>query len=116
MMEDDAKATVQLQSGPRRQTGVVAASAFYGLFRPSKCERRVYLRAEGVQEDPVGPYAQLLRELGLRHERAHLTTFDKFLDLGRGPRWLRRLRTQWAVRRRTPVIYQGALRAKTTIN
>ena len=48
------------------------ASAFYEYERPSRCGLRVRLRAVGEQEAPPGPFQDVLRRLGERHERQHL--------------------------------------------
>ncbi|MEE8121458.1 MAG: PD-(D/E)XK nuclease family protein, partial [Anaerolineales bacterium] len=54
--------------------------------------------------------------LGERHERAHLATFSTVLDLSAETREERERRTQEAVTGGSPVIYQAALRATTTID
>src|SRR4051812_9005485 len=93
----------------------LTATAFYSYYRPSACELRVYLREQGLPETDPSPYERVLRRLGARHEAEHLRTLGGALDLGRGPQWLRELRTRRAIARREPVIYQGRLRARTTI-
>ena len=55
----------------------------YSLHNPSRCERRVYLRHQGDLEEPPGPYEQVLRVLGDRHEKSHLGTFPKVVDLSK---------------------------------
>ncbi|MEK6251651.1 MAG: TM0106 family RecB-like putative nuclease [Actinomycetota bacterium] len=96
---------------PRR----VVATDFFGYFRPSECELRVWLRAAGVEESPPGPFAKLLMRLGQEHEERHLKAFPVHLDLGGGSIAERALSTREAVARGEPVIYQGALRAQTQL-
>src|SRR3954468_11839394 len=92
----------------------LTASSFYGYYRPSACELRVWLRAQGKPEKDPSPYELVLRRLGLRHEAEHLKTLGDVLDLGARPRRLRKFRSrlrEWrtrrAIARGVPVIYQG---------
>jgi len=50
----------------------LVATDFFGLLRPSECDLRVWLRAQGEKEAPPGTFAQLLMSLGEEHERRHL--------------------------------------------
>ncbi|MGA2615207.1 MAG: TM0106 family RecB-like putative nuclease [Spirochaetia bacterium] len=89
----------------------LSASVFYGLHRPSTCEKRVFLLAH---EQPEGQPSELelaMRELGERHEKEHLSTFPQVRNLGDGSLSDRAQRTREAVESRTPVIYQGVLRS-----
>lgn len=94
----------------------LVASDFYSYYRPSKCELRIYLRHHGEEEGPPSPYDEALRRLGERHEKAHLDTFPKFVDLRSGTREEREQRTREEVIKKSPVIYQSFLNAATTIN
>lgn len=94
----------------------LTASDFYSYFRPSECDLRVYLRHKGEPEEAPGPYEEVLLRLAQRHERAHLATFPEVLDLSLAPWQEREARTVDAARKGAPVIYQGALRAATTLN
>jgi len=94
----------------------LVASDFHSFYRPSKCELRVYLRHNGEKEDPPSPYDDVLRRLGERHERAHLNTFPKLVDLSSGTREEREQRTREEVTKKAPVIYQSSLKATTTLN
>lgn len=99
-----------LTRGPRQ----LRASEVYGLYRPSLCELRVWLRRSGEREAAPGPYDQVLRRLGERHERAHLRTLEaaaKVVDLSGVAPEERELRTREAVRAGAPVVYQSALSA-----
>ncbi len=75
----------------------VTATDFYTYHRPSQCDLRIYLRHRGEEEAPPGPYEEVLRRLGERHERAHLATFSTVLDLSAETREERERRTQEAV-------------------
>ncbi len=89
----------------------LSASGFSGLYRPSPCEKRVFLLAH---EEPAGEPSELelaLRELGERHEKEHLSTFPEHRNLAQGSLADRAQRTLEAVRDRAAVIYQGVLRA-----
>lgn len=93
----------------------LTASDFYPRYRPSPCELRVYLRHSGEDEAPRGPYYDVLRRLGLRHEQTHLESFPAAVDLSGGPEEERLERTRAEVDAGSPVIYQGVLRAYATL-
>src|SRR5713226_4837441 len=95
---------------------VLTASDFYTYHQPSKCDLRVYLRHRGEQEAPPGPYDEVIRHLGQLHEKAHLATFPKVLDLSSGTREERIQRTKEAVGSGTPVIYQSVLKVTMELN
>lgn len=89
----------------------ISASSHYSLYRPSLCERRVYLAARGVRQPPASDFDVLLKDLGDRHEKEHLASFPQYKDLSDGNLADRVRRTKDAVAQGVPVIYQGALRA-----
>jgi predicted RecB family nuclease len=91
------------------------ATDFFSLYRPSECDLRVWLRAQGIEEAPPGPYSEVLMKLGIEHERRHLTRFPTHVDLGRMPISERAGRTRELVAENERVIYQGALRAETEL-
>ena len=93
----------------------LVASDFFSLLRPSECGLRVWLRAHEEPEAPPGPYAEVLMNLGLEHERRHLARFPGHLDLGRMPIAERAERTREALERGERVVYQGALRTETRL-
>lgn len=62
------------------------ASDFYGYLRPSRCGLRVWLREQGVEEDPPGVFREMLMRVGIEHERRHLERFPRHLDIGKLPR------------------------------
>lgn len=90
---------------------ILSASDFYTLYRPTKCERRVYLRAHKEPESEPSEFDKLLEELGRRHESNHLSSFDKFEDLREGSLEQRAKRTRQAVDNGAEVIYQGVLQS-----
>jgi hypothetical protein len=53
----------------------------YDYYRPSKCRLRVYLRHHDVEEAPPGPFQEVLRRLGERHDKNHLATLSGIVDL-----------------------------------
>lgn len=91
------------------------ATDYFSLYRPSECDLRVWLRAQGAEEAPPGPYSEVLMKLGTEHERRHLARFPNHLDLGRLPIAERAERTRELVAENEHVIYQGALRAETEL-
>lgn len=93
----------------------LVATDFFALYRPSACGLRVWLRQQGEEDAPPGPYAEVLMRLGEEHERRHLARFPSHLDLGSLPIETRTQRTSEAVRAGDSVIYQGALCAETTL-
>ncbi len=93
----------------------LTATDFFPYYRPSQCDLRVWLRAQGEPEAEPGPYASVLMRLGAEHERRHLARFDSPLDLGEGTIEERAERTREAVAAGAAVIYQGVMRAETTI-
>ena len=89
----------------------LSASSFYGLYRPSTCEKRVFLLAAAEPGGEPSELDQVMRDLGERHEKEHLATFPAARNLAEGSLADRAQRTREAVQNRAPVIYQGVLRA-----
>jgi predicted RecB family nuclease len=51
------------------------ATDVYDYYKPSECARRVALKARGAPQQEIDtPFLKLLRNLGDRHEKAHLAT------------------------------------------
>lgn len=94
----------------------LTASDIYSYYRPSICRLRCYYRHKGLAEGEPSPYEQIILRLGQRHEKAHLATLGAYADLSEGPIEQRQQRTMDEVKKGTPVIYQGVLTAKVTIN
>ncbi len=103
------------QQAPEREPRLFA-SGFYGYLRPSRCGLRLWLREQGVAEDPPSPYAEMLIGLGLEHERRHLARFPDALDIGALPRERQREATIAAVAAGERVIYQARMHATATID
>ena len=88
-----------------------SASSHYSLYRPTLCERRVYLMAHGARQPPASDFDVLLKDLGDRHEKEHLASFPRYKDLSDGNLADRARRTKDAIAQGVAVIYQGVLRA-----
>jgi len=86
----------------------LVASDIITLHRPAPCELRVYLRHNGAPEAAPGPFDEVLRRLGIRHEEQHLKTLGAYVDLSRIPEQGRIKETQEAIASNAPVIYQPA--------
>ena len=94
------------------QPMILNASNIYDLYRPSACELRVFLRhADQPQAEP-GPFELLLRELGQRHERDHLTTLGPCEDVSEGNFGERQAKTRRLVGAGAAAIYQPVLMAR----
>ncbi len=93
----------------------VSASDFYARYRPSACGLRVYLREHGEAAAEPGPYEEVLRLLGDRHERAHLATFENVVDVSQGDEHRRLDQTRVHMTNRAPVMYQAAFLAELVI-
>jgi hypothetical protein len=50
----------------------LTASDIFGLYRPTECPLRVYLRQQGVKESEPSAFERILETLGERHELEHL--------------------------------------------
>jgi predicted RecB family nuclease len=88
----------------------LAASDFYGYYRPSECGLRIWLREKGVEEAPPSPYSEVLMRLGREHEERHLARFPNAIDLSDGSLEGRAERTLQAITDGERVIYQGVFR------
>jgi len=90
----------------------IKPSYFYNLYRPSKCDLRLYLQQKGIEPAPPSAFEQVLFRLGQRHEKNHLCTFTEFTDLTGEPSE----RTLDEIRKASPVIYQGELRDQVSVD
>ena len=90
----------------------LSASDIYSLYRPQKCERRIFLRKHNIPEAEAGDFEKLIIELGQRHEAEHLASFPKYADLSQGSLDERIEKTREAIDSNADVIYQGVLTAK----
>ena len=91
------------------------ASVFYGLYRPSECDLRPYLRARGVEEGKPSPYDEVIIELGRWHEERVLGEIGPLVDLRAGTEDERIKRTIQAVQDGVPVLYQPFFRADAQV-
>lgn len=102
---------------PPRDTPVrISASAFYRLYSPSTCERRVYLDAVGVPRGPKNPYDEVLEALGRRHEANHLATLGPYLNLSTATADQRIQKTLDAICAGENVIYQPRFVVETDLS
>lgn len=93
----------------------LTASDFISYYRPSPCELRVLLRHRGEPEAKPGPFDEVLRRLGQRHETQHLQTLGPYVDLSSRPFEERLAMTREEVAQRSPVLYQPAFMIKTAL-
>ena len=93
----------------------LTASDFNLYHQPSRCELRLFLRSRGTEESPPGPFQEVLRSLGERHERLHLERFEEVVDLSSGTIEERVRRTRQEVENRVPAIYQPVLRGEANL-
>jgi predicted RecB family nuclease len=83
-------------------------SDFFSYHRPSRCDLRVFLRHRQEPEEGPTPFDEVMRRLGLRHEKNHLATLGAFTDVRDASLQEQVRKTADAIARRVPVIYQGA--------
>jgi predicted RecB family nuclease len=84
----------------------LSGSDFYRAYRPSECDLRVYLHEKGIKAADPGPYEEVIRRLGIWHERTHLATFPDVVDLSQGLPVERQANTLKALQAGASVIYQ----------
>ena len=93
----------------------LTATHYYNYHRPSLCELRVHLNEQGLERAPLGPYEEVLRILGERHESNHLSTFPDVLDLTSGPLEERVERSREAIHDKLPVIYHPLFKTEADL-
>jgi predicted RecB family nuclease len=92
-------------------------SDIYTHYRPSKCDLRTYLQAQGLVSAVASPYAEVLKRLGQRHERKHLESFSEVENLSEVHDTDELLeKTRAGVAGGLPIIYQPLLRATLRIS
>jgi predicted RecB family nuclease len=96
-----------------KQSMKIPASWFRVLHYPHRCEKRLRFHAQNIPADPLGPFDELLVELGRKHERKHLATFPEFLDLSIGGK--RDEQTGEELQQRRAVLYQPLFQATVEI-
>jgi len=95
---------------------ILTATDLYTYLRPSKCDLRIYLKHRGEEEAPPGPYEEVLRKLGIKHEQSHLKTFPSYVDLSSGTIDQREHQTKESVAQGALVLYQPVLRARMVLD
>src|SRR5258708_1222444 len=80
-------------------------------YRPTQCGLRVFLRAKGTEEAKPSPYEEVLRRLGIIHERKHLETLGPYLDLSGESQENALWKTSRAVNEGSVLVYQSAFLA-----
>jgi predicted RecB family nuclease len=93
----------------------MTASDFVSYHRPTRCDLRVYLRNRGEHEAERGPYDEVLRRLGLRHEMEHLATLGEFTDLSTPSLHEQVQETAEAIAKKVPILYQPAFSANAVL-
>lgn len=93
----------------------LSPSGLYNLMRPSRCDLREWLRSHDYAEEPHGAFTEILFGMGIDHERRHLQRFPGAIDIAELPASGRREATREQLDRGERVIYQGVLRAVTTL-
>jgi predicted RecB family nuclease len=97
----------------------IRASDVYDYYHPSRCARRVALRARAEPETTSdSPFDKLLQDLGLRHERAHLAALSGVVDLSilRDNPIARERRTLAAIGECVTAIYQPLFRTQVSLD
>ena len=86
----------------------LTASDFVTIARPSRCDLRVFLRHRGEVEAAPGPYDEVMRRLGVRHEKDHLATLGTFADVSDASFHEQVKKTADAIANKVPILYQAA--------
>jgi predicted RecB family nuclease len=93
----------------------MTASDFVSYHRPSRCDLRVFLRHHREEEVAPGPYDEVLRRLGLRHEKNHLATLGAFADVSDASLHEQVKKTADAIAKKVPILYQAAFLANALL-
>jgi predicted RecB family nuclease len=93
----------------------LTASDIYAYYQPAECALRIYLRYRREPETKPGPYEEVLRKLGERHEKAYLASLGEVEDLSRVDFDKAVGETRDFIRKGASVIYQPAFRVETTV-
>ncbi len=92
-----------------------SATDLYGLFQPSQCDLRTWLRWQRVAESEPSDYDKILLEMGQLHELEYLQSLGAYCHLGDGSLQERSVRTLEAIRRGESVLYQPTFESRVTI-
>src|ERR1700709_265837 len=93
----------------------LSSGDIYRACRPTRSDLRLYLFIKGAPAAEPGAFEEVIRRLGERHEKAHLTTLQDVTDLSDGTFDERRKRTREAIAAGALVIYQPVLSAAVTL-
>lgn len=93
----------------------IAASAWYELYSPEKCAKRVRLIAAGEQGAEAGPYERVLEELGRRHELDYLATLEPAFRIEGHTDEERQAATLKAIQASAQVIYQPFFKTQLSV-
>ncbi len=93
----------------------MTASDFVSYHRPTRCDLRVFLRHHREEEVSPGPYDEVLRRLGLRHEKNHLATLGAFADVSDDSLHEQVKKTADAIAKKVPILYQAAFLANAVL-
>lgn len=94
----------------------ITGQDFHTRFAPSKCDLRVYLRAQGVPEAQPCEFEQVLFRLGRRYEENYVSKFPQILDLRSIPADGRAAATAARIAEGVTVLYQPRLQCSTTLD
>jgi predicted RecB family nuclease len=86
----------------------LTASDFVSYHRPTRCDLRVFLRHRREEEAAPGPYDEVLRRLGLKHEKDHLATLGATADMTDASFQEQVRKTADAIAKKVPILYQAA--------
>jgi predicted RecB family nuclease len=93
----------------------LTASDFISYHRPTRCDLRVFLRQRREEEAAPGPYDEVLRRLGVAHEKDHLATLGEFTDLSTPSLHEQAKETAEAIAKKVPILYQPAFVANAVL-
>lgn len=83
-------------------------SDIVSCHRPTRCDLRVFLRQRGEAEAAPGPYDEVMRRLGIQHEKDHLATLGTFTDVRDASFHEQVKKTADAIAKKVPILYQAA--------
>ena len=115
MSVDNPTSAMPGKPEPEGRLPRLSPSSLYNLLKPSRCDLREWLKSHDYEEEPPGAFRELLFEMGHEHERRHLQRFPAALDIAELPRDEQAQATSSALDAGGRVIYQGVLRAETTL-
>lgn len=94
----------------------ITRNTFYALRCPSRCVNRLRMIEGGTPQAAPGPLAEILIDLGLRHEARYIDSLPDALRLKELPRGQREARTLDELRARTRTLAHGLLRSTLEID